>query len=163
MFVVLALLFIIIGATFQVLVSTQNNGVTIMLYILCQLCFYLGPNALTFIIPAELFPTKYRCTCHGISAATGKLGSVIVQVFLAYVKFGDSDQNGAGGVQAPHSKWLGWVLLIFAIPMFAGALISWVWLPELQTKDRKNIKLEDLAEGRQRLAVVVVAEDEHDV
>jgi MFS transporter, PHS family, inorganic phosphate transporter len=149
-FVILGFLFIIIGATFQATVQTQFRGVTITLYCLCQLCFYFGPNTLTFTIPAELFPTKYRSTCHGISAAAGKLGSVIVQLFLAYVKFGSND-TGVTSSSNPHSKWLGWVLLIFAIPMFLGALVTWIWLPDLQTKYGESLKLEELAEGRQRL------------
>lgn len=40
-----------------------------------------GPNATTFIYPAELFPVKGRTTGHGIAAATGKLGA-FVGVFL---------------------------------------------------------------------------------
>ena len=36
-----------------------------------------GPNATTFILPAELFATKYRATLHGISSASGKLGAII--------------------------------------------------------------------------------------
>ena len=33
-------------------------------------------------IPAEAFPTRYRCTCHGISAASGRLGSVLGQIVI---------------------------------------------------------------------------------
>ncbi len=36
-----------------------------------------GPNTTTFVLPAELYPTKYRTTGHGISAASGKLGAAI--------------------------------------------------------------------------------------
>ncbi|KAF8009805.1 hypothetical protein BT93_J0716 [Corymbia citriodora subsp. variegata] len=36
-----------------------------------------GPNSTTFIIPAELFPARFRSTCHGISAAAGKAGAII--------------------------------------------------------------------------------------
>ena len=32
-----------------------------------------GPNATTFVYPAELFPVETRTTAHGIAAATGKL------------------------------------------------------------------------------------------
>jgi PHS family inorganic phosphate transporter-like MFS transporter len=35
-----------------------------------------GPNTTTFVLPAELYPTKYRTTGHGISAASGKLGQL---------------------------------------------------------------------------------------
>ena len=33
-----------------------------------------GPNATTFVYPAELFPVEVRTTGHGIAAAVGKLG-----------------------------------------------------------------------------------------
>ena len=131
-----------------------------MLYVLCQLCFYFGPNGLTFIIPAELFPTRFRCTCHAMSAASGKFASVIVQLFLAYVKFGDQSGTGSSGASSPKSKWLGWVLLIFALPMFLGAFVGWWWVPEVQEKAGTNITLEELAKGRQRLAEAVIGTEE---
>ena len=155
-FGILGILFVIIGSTYQVTVQTQFHGVTITLYALCQLCFYFGPNGLTFIIPAELFPTGFRCTCHGISAASGKLASVLVQIFLAYVKFGDETEVGSSSASSPTSKWLGYVLLVFAIPMFFGALASWWLVPEVQRNDGVNIALEELAKGRQRSGEVVM-------
>merc|ERR1712070_821471 len=36
-----------------------------------------GPGAMTFVIPAEIFPTAVRATCHGLSAAGGKLGAFV--------------------------------------------------------------------------------------
>lgn len=36
-----------------------------------------GPNTTTFVLPVEVYPTLVRATCHGISAAAGKLGAVI--------------------------------------------------------------------------------------
>ncbi|KAG1327207.1 putative inorganic phosphate transporter 1-10 [Cocos nucifera] len=36
-----------------------------------------GPNTTTFIVPAELFPARFRSTCHGISGAAGKVGALI--------------------------------------------------------------------------------------
>lgn len=42
-----------------------------------------GPNTTTFIVPGEVFPTRYRSTAHGISAASGKLGAVIAQFLVA--------------------------------------------------------------------------------
>lgn len=144
MFLVSGFVFVIIGSTFHRTVETQFSGVTITLYALCQFCLYFGPNPLTFMVPAELYPTKYRATCHGLSAAAGKLGSVIVQLFLGYVTFRGSNNRQSN----PDSKWLGWVLLIFAIPMFLGAFISWLWLPDLQHKNGESKTLEVLAEGR---------------
>jgi MFS transporter, PHS family, inorganic phosphate transporter len=40
-----------------------------------------GPNATTFVYPAEIFPVEARTTGHGIAAAAGKLGG-FVGVFL---------------------------------------------------------------------------------
>jgi PHS family inorganic phosphate transporter-like MFS transporter len=142
-FVVLGFLFIITGATFSKTVNTDFHGVTITLYCLCQLCFYFGPNTLTFIIPAELFPTKYRATCHGISAASGKLGSIITQVFLVYVKFSGQD-SGTATPDHPYSNWLGYVLLIFALPMFIGAVCTYYWIPNLQRPNLSSYPLEKL-------------------
>jgi PHS family inorganic phosphate transporter-like MFS transporter len=115
-----------------------------------------GPNTLTYIIPAEIFPTRYRGTCHGIAAASGKLGSVIVQAFLKYTKY-----------SSPTSHNLGWVLIGFSGAMLLGAFFAWTWIPDVQNargsesvvkrrKERRWRKyeipsksLEELAKGRQ--------------
>src|SRR5580700_3662424 len=88
--------------------------------------FLPGANTLTFIIPAEIFPTRYRCTCHGIAAASGKLGSIIVQAILPTMVF--------NGILAsdPNSNGLGWIFIIFSFVMALGAFFAWVWIPELQ-------------------------------
>ncbi len=36
-----------------------------------------GPNTTTFVYPAEIFPVRVRTTCHGIAAASGKIGAFI--------------------------------------------------------------------------------------
>ncbi|CAL5018151.1 unnamed protein product [Urochloa decumbens] len=44
-----------------------------------------GPNSTTFILPTEIFPTRLRSTCHGISGAVGKIGAIIGVIwFLLY-------------------------------------------------------------------------------
>ncbi|KAJ4765047.1 phosphate transporter 1 [Rhynchospora pubera] len=42
----------------------------------------LGPNTTTFVLPAELFPARFRTTCHGIAGAAGKIGAIIGSVVL---------------------------------------------------------------------------------
>ena len=37
----------------------------------------LGPGAMTYLIPGEIFPVAVRATCHGISAAAGKVGAAL--------------------------------------------------------------------------------------
>lgn len=56
------------------------NGNPRMFAILYGLTFFFanfGPNSTTFIVPAELFPARFRSTCHGISAASGKAGAIL--------------------------------------------------------------------------------------
>ncbi|KAG0648410.1 Inorganic phosphate transporter [Hyphodiscus hymeniophilus] len=120
-FIGLAVLFAVVGGTYFKAANSNLHALTIVLYVLCQLLFNLGPNTLTFIIPAEIFPTRYRGTCHGISAAAGKLGSIVVQAFLPQTR-----------ITNPNSKSLGWVLIAFSFTMALSAVFTWAWIPELQ-------------------------------
>ncbi|KIP05542.1 hypothetical protein PHLGIDRAFT_25025 [Phlebiopsis gigantea 11061_1 CR5-6] len=75
-FAMLSVLFLIMGT-----LTKLSPGSKAMLALFCLAGFFLnfGPNTTTFIIPGELFPTRYRSTCHGLSAASGKLGAIISQ------------------------------------------------------------------------------------
>jgi len=104
-----------------------------------------GANTLTFIIPAEIFPTAYRCTCHGISAAAGKVGSMVA-VGVVY-------GINAGYVSTTRQ---GLIFLLFASFMVFGAIYSWAYLPDVQRcvevpgggRRLETKNLEDLGEGR---------------
>lgn len=100
------------------------------------------------MIPAEIFPTRYRGTCHGISAGSGKFGSILVQLFSTYYKF-----SGFGKTQTER---YGWVLIVFAVCMVLGAVVTHFWIPPIHRKDSsgklwggKPETLEILALGRQ--------------
>lgn len=100
-------------------------------------------------IPAEVFPTKYRCTLYGIAAASGKLGSVLVQIILLSVP----------SILSPNSTTIRWLLLSFAICMAVGGIIAWYTIPHVQYRslqpphNRKNISLEKLAAGRKAFGI----------
>ena len=69
------------GFGFDKLTSTTNNAKAfVFLYCLADFFQNFGPNVTTFVIPGEIFPTRYRSTANGISAASGKLGAIISQV-----------------------------------------------------------------------------------
>jgi PHS family inorganic phosphate transporter-like MFS transporter len=51
-------------------------------YSLSYFFINFGPNTTTFVVPAEVYPTRYRTTGHGISAAAGKLGAAISTLFF---------------------------------------------------------------------------------
>jgi MFS transporter, PHS family, inorganic phosphate transporter len=101
-----------------------------------------GPNATTYIIAGEVFPTRYRASCHGISAGMGKLGSILAQLFSAYYKVGRS------GPEEGQTKSYGAILLVFAAAMILGAAVTHVWIPTVQDKNGKSKTLEMLATGR---------------
>ncbi|XP_027165138.1 probable inorganic phosphate transporter 1-3 [Coffea eugenioides] len=49
----------------------------VVIYSLTFFFSNFGPNATTFVVPAEIFPARLRSTCHGISAAAGKAGAIV--------------------------------------------------------------------------------------
>lgn len=163
MFLALAALFIALGSMFINLYSGPPAVVT--LYIIGQILFNFGmssrsnatsisstnnlpgPNATTYMIPAEIFPTRYRGTCHGISAGAGKLGSILVQIFSTYYRF--------GGADVTSTRRHGIILFVFSACMIIGAVVTHFWIPPLQQKKGSNLiwggkpyTLETLALGR---------------
>ena len=105
-------------------------------------------------MPAEIFPTRYRCTFHGFSAAWGKIGSVVVQAILAAVLkkstnpkvFYSPDELGQ---QATN---LSDVLIVFSFVMLAGFPVTWICIPEVQVRKGPDFKLcsrslEELSRG----------------
>jgi PHS family inorganic phosphate transporter-like MFS transporter len=74
-FFLLTILFCVLGFKLH----DMSEGTLLALYIIGQFLFNAGPNTTTFIVPGECFPTRYRSTGHGISAAMGKIGAIIAQ------------------------------------------------------------------------------------
>ncbi|KAK9447946.1 major facilitator superfamily domain-containing protein [Limtongia smithiae] len=126
-FIVLTILFCIIGFAYN---KISGHGL-LALYVLCQLFENWGPNTTTFIVPGECFPTRYRSTAHGISAASGKIGAIIAQVAIAPLR----TRGCPGG-----TCWLNHVMEIFALFMLVGVILT-LLIPET-----KRQTLEELSE-----------------
>jgi MFS transporter, PHS family, inorganic phosphate transporter len=149
-FLILAAIFIALGVVF--ITSHLSGGpVIIFLYILGQTAFNFGPNATTYIISGEAFPTRYRASCHGIAAGAGKLGSILVQLFSAYYRFGSTSTS------KESTRRYGIIIIVFAAVMLLGAAITYFWLPDMQHLRKKGAgwtavgqskTLEELALGR---------------
>lgn len=90
-------------------------------FVFAQLFFNFGPNATTFIVPAELFPSRVRGFAHGISAATGKLGAILSGLLFNYL----ADKSRLGTAK---------VLWIFFAFNMAGAVFS-LLVPETKRFD----------------------------
>ncbi|KAJ4972636.1 hypothetical protein NE237_005810 [Protea cynaroides] len=64
--------------------TAHPTGFVIM-YALTFFFANFGPNATTFVVPAEVFPARFRSTCHGISAAAGKAGAIVGAFGFLYI------------------------------------------------------------------------------
>ena len=138
-FSILTILFIIIGFAFNPLKHSHNG--LLALYVLAQFFFNFGPNATTFIVPGECFPTRYRSTSHGISAAAGKVGAIIAQCV-----FGPLVTRGAkkGSSDTP---WLNHVMQIFALFMLCGVFTT-LLIPETKRQTLESLSGEDFPLAR---------------
>ena len=86
-FCVLTCTFVVMGFAYDKLTAT-TGGTKAFVFLYCLTNFFqnFGPNTTTFVIPGEIFPTRYRSTAHGISAASGKLGAIVAQVGFARLR-----------------------------------------------------------------------------
>lgn len=75
----------------------ENRIGFVVMYSLTFFFANFGPNATTFVVPAEIFPARLRSTCHGISAAAGKAGAIIGAFgFLYAAQPKDASKRDAG-------------------------------------------------------------------
>jgi PHS family inorganic phosphate transporter-like MFS transporter len=134
-FAILTLLLCVIGFAYHKL----SENALLALYVLAQFFFNFGPNTTTFIIPGECFPTRYRSTAHGLSAAMGKIGAIIAQVIAQPLLSKDSPQGCSGNKCSP---WLPHLMEIFALFMFCGTLVSFL-VPETKLFTLEQLAGED--------------------
>ncbi|XP_074357008.1 inorganic phosphate transporter 1-4-like [Apium graveolens] len=127
----------------------------VVLYSLTFFFANFGPNATTFIVPAEIFPARLRSTCHGISAASGKLGAIVGAFgFLYLAQNQDKAKADAGypaGIGVKNS------LLVLAVVNLLGTLCTFL-VPEakgksLEDMSGENNEEENGAEARPQLPV----------
>lgn len=103
----------------------RENAIWAFIFIYALMFFFanFGPNTTTFIIPGECFPTRYRSTCHGLSAASGKAGAIV-----GLYAFGNIATN------CGYPTALG----TLAVFMFAGLLCTY-FVPETQGKSLEEL------------------------
>ncbi|KAJ3075233.1 hypothetical protein HDU98_008849 [Podochytrium sp. JEL0797] len=119
-FAVITICLAILAATWNS-ISTNQVGFMVV-YTIAQFFFQFGPNTTTFVIPGEVFPTRFKATCHGISAACGKVGAIL-------------------GIQAVGPYFTNntvTVLSTFCVIMFSG-LVATFLLPETAGKTLEEL------------------------
>ncbi|KAJ7496435.1 phosphate transporter [Mycena latifolia] len=131
-FIILTVLFVIMGFGYDKLLQTRS-GKNLFVFLYCLANFFqnFGPNTTTFLIPGEIFPTRYRATAHGISAASGKFGAIAAQV-------GFSQMINIGG----PNKFIPHMMEILAFFMLTG-VFSTMLLPETKQKTLEELSNEN--------------------
>jgi PHS family inorganic phosphate transporter-like MFS transporter len=71
----------------------------LVLYAISYFFAEFGPNTTTFVLPGEVFPTRFRTSAHGLSAGIAKFGAFI-GVFLLPVLVADLGLRGALAISA---------------------------------------------------------------
>lgn len=88
---------------------TVNLSYYQAMYYLTSFFTQFGPNCTTFLLAAEVYPTSIRSTCHGFSAACGKIGALIPAVRSVSICSSDrrrlraSSNRTCGSVPSCHS------------------------------------------------------------
>ncbi|KAH8593814.1 major facilitator superfamily domain-containing protein [Bisporella sp. PMI_857] len=130
-FTMLVILFIVIGFAYDHL----SGHALLALYVLAQFFFNFGPNSTTFIVPGECFPTRYRSSSHGFSAASGKVGAIIAQCVFGPLRTRGAVKGATGRAASP---WLKHIMQIFALFMLCGLLTTFL-IPETKRKTLEEL------------------------
>jgi PHS family inorganic phosphate transporter-like MFS transporter len=116
----------------------------VALYSLTFFFANFGPNATTFVVPAEIFPARFRSTCHGISSASGKLGAMVGAFgFLYLAQNKDKTKTDAGyppGIGVKNS------LLLLGVVNILGFLFTFL-VPEAKGKSLEEMSGENEEEA----------------
>jgi MFS family permease len=107
-------------------VSGGNTVLVFVAFILFNTFMNLGPNTTTYVIPAELFPTRLRASGHGLAAAAGKLGAACGIFFLPVF-------NADYGISV--------TLLFVAAASGLGFLVTWWFQLETTGKTLQELEL----------------------
>jgi hypothetical protein len=89
------------------------------MYFISSFFNQFGPNSITFLVAAEVYPTPIRASAHGFSAAVGKLGALMATILYNYIT---TQQR------------------FYVVPWFglAGMLITFLFLPDTTGLDLKE-------------------------
>ncbi|KAI9847364.1 MAG: hypothetical protein M1837_002552 [Sclerophora amabilis] len=112
-------LFVVPAFNYDYFTSKSHITAFQAMYFLSSFFNQFGPNSVTFITAAEVFPTPIRATAHGFSAAIGKMGALLASVLYNYI-------------DTPTK--------FYVVPWFglAGALLTWLFLPDTTGLDLKE-------------------------
>nr|BAA20522.1 phosphate transporter [Catharanthus roseus] len=112
----------------------------VIMYSLTFFFANFGPNATTFVVPAEIFPARLRSTCHGISAAAGKAGAIIGAFgFLYAAQPSDPSKTDKG---YPPGIGVKNALIVLGCVNFLGMVFTFL-VPEAKGKSLEEVSKEN--------------------
>ncbi|KKA24496.1 MFS phosphate transporter [Rasamsonia emersonii CBS 393.64] len=113
------ILFIIPAFHYKHYTSLEHIQSFQAMYFLSSFFNQFGPNSVTFLVAAEVFPAPIRATAHGISAAAGKLGALMAAILYAYIPVQER---------------------FYIVPWFGlgGMLLTFLFLPDTTGLDLKE-------------------------
>ncbi|KAF4567148.1 hypothetical protein EYR40_006142 [Pleurotus pulmonarius] len=118
-----SLIITVLGFIPAAILAAKFHSLGKVAFIVCfsflQFFFNFGTNMTSYIIPAELFPSRYRAFAQGLSAASGRCGAIFSSLFFNQL---------SKSVGTPAILWI-----FFAVSLLA-VVVTLIFLPE--TKDR---------------------------
>ena len=113
------ILFVVPAFNYEFFIEPAHVHAFQAMYFLSSFFNQFGPNAVTFLVAAEVYPTPIRATAHGFSAAVGKCGALTAAVLYNYI-----------GTQTKF----------YVVPWFglAGMLLTFFFLPDTTGLDLKE-------------------------
>ncbi|QGR20057.1 MFS transporter [Stygiolobus azoricus] len=133
-FIAMAIIYAVVSSV-MIVNGTKVEGFSIpptLAFIIYSLSYFFidfGPNTTTFVIPAEVYPTKFRTTGHGISAASGKIGAAITTYLFPSL-------IATIGIKE--------ILIMLAILSVIGGIITYAFVPEPKMKPLEEASREKI-------------------
>lgn len=115
-----------IGLFVATLGGSSGSNVTIIVigFFLFQISTNFGPNAITYLLAGELFPTSVRGMGAGFAAASGKVGAVLTAFFFPVLL----EDLGTGRL-----------LPLLALTSILGAIITYLYRIEPNGRDLESV------------------------
>nr|QWT68772.1 inorganic phosphate transporter 7 [Astragalus sinicus] len=139
-FFFMGLAFFAIGIPYYSVWTTEENDENKWFMVLYGLAFFFanfGPNTTTFIVPAELFPARFRSTCHGISGAVGKLGAIIGSVGFLWASHKKKEEGYPRGIGMKTS------LIILGGVCMVGMMVTYFFTKETMGRSLEENEIID--------------------
>ncbi|CAN0886337.1 Low affinity inorganic phosphate transporter 1 [Linum grandiflorum] len=125
----------------------ENRIGFVVMYSLTFFFANFGPNATTFVVPAEIFPARVRSTCHGISAAAGKVGAMVGAFGFLYLAQNKEKAKAEAGY--PAGIGVKNSLLVLGVVNFLGMAFTFL-VPESKGKSLEEMSGENKEDGGTR-------------